>query len=99
MYTEPRHVSPGLPTPWLGWTAVSLPAESKPILAALLVTEELEQASPRQPVGQRGGLLLRARLPQSVQQCGRVDRVVEGDVGGVALGQRGGLLLRACDCS
>jgi hypothetical protein len=60
MYTGPRHVVQIFPPPWLGWTAVSLPAESEPILAALLVTEELEQACPRQSVGQRGGLLLRA---------------------------------------
>ena len=31
---------------------------------------------------QRGGLLLRARLPQAVQQPGHGARVVEGDVGG-----------------
>jgi hypothetical protein len=36
----------------------------------LLLAEEPEQACPRQPLGQRGGLLLRARLPQPVQQRG-----------------------------
>ena len=46
-------------------------------------------------IGQRGDLLLRARLPQPVQQLGHGARVVEGDVGGGAIGQRGDLLLRA----
>ena len=45
--------------------------------------------------GQRGDLLLRARLPQAAQQPGHGARVVEGDVGGGAGGQRGDLLLRA----
>ena len=44
---------------------------------------------------QRGGLLLRARLPQAVQQAGHAARVVEGGVGGGPVGQRGGLLVRA----
>ena len=47
------------------------------------------------PAGQRGGLLVRARLPQAVQQEGHTARVVEGDVGGGPAGQRGGLLVRA----
>ena len=47
-------------------------------------------------LGQRGDLLLRARLPQAVQQHGHGARVVEGDVGGgIAVEQRGDLLLRA----
>ncbi len=46
-------------------------------------------------LGQRGDLLLRARLPQAAQQLGHGVRVVEGDVGGGAVGQRGDLLLRA----
>ena len=41
-----------VPAPWLGWAAVSLPAEPEPILAVLLLGEELEHACPRQPVGQ-----------------------------------------------
>jgi hypothetical protein len=50
-------------------------------------------------LGQRGGLLLRARLPQAGQQLGHSVRVVEGGVGGGITGQqRGGLLLRACAC-
>ena len=44
---------------------------------------------------QRGGLLVRARLPQAVQQAGHAVRVVEGGVGGGPAGQRGGLLVRA----
>ena len=44
---------------------------------------------------QRGGLFLRARLPQAVQQPGHSVRVVEGNAGGGALGQRGDLLMRA----
>jgi hypothetical protein len=35
-----------------------------------LLEEELEHACPREPTCQRGGLLLRARLPQAVQQAG-----------------------------
>jgi hypothetical protein len=60
-----------------------------------LLAEELEQACLRQALGQRGGLLLGACLPQSVQQEGHAARVIESDVSGGALGQRGGLLLRA----
>ena len=49
-----------------------------------------------QPTCQRGGLLLRARLPQAVQQPGHGARVVEGGVGGgITSQQLGGLLLRA----
>ena len=48
------------------------------------------------PAGQRGGLLVRARRPQAVQQAGHGGRVVEGGVGGWVTGQqRGGLLVRA----
>ena len=83
------------PPPRPGWAAISLPAEPEPILTILLLAEKPEQASPRQPPGQRGGLLLRARLPQPGQQPGHAVQVVEGDVGGGASGQRGGLLLRA----
>ena len=82
------------PSPWPGRAAVSLSAKSEPILAALLLAEELEQACSRQPLGQRGGLLLRASLPQAVQQPSYASRAVEGDVGGGASGQRGDLLLR-----
>jgi hypothetical protein len=83
------------PSPWFSWAAVSLPAEPEPILAAFLLEEELEHARPRQALGQRGGLLLRARLPQADQQPGHA-QAVEGGVGGGLTGQqRGGLLLRA----
>ena len=44
---------------------------------------------------QRGGLLVRARRPQAVQQAGHAARVVEGGVGGGPARQRGGLLVRA----
>ena len=47
-------------------------------------------------VQQRGDLLLRACLPQPLQQQGHVVRVAERDLGGGAVGQRGQLLLRAC---
>ena len=40
-----------VPVPWRGGAAVSLPAEPKPVLAALLLEELLEHADPRQPVG------------------------------------------------
>jgi len=60
---------------------------------ALLLEEEPEHAGCRQPIGQRGGLVLRARLPQPVQQQGHAVRVVEGGMGGGPAGQRGGLVL------
>ena len=44
---------------------------------------------------QRGGLLVRARLPQAIQQSGHAVWVVDGGVGGSPVGQRGGLLVRA----
>ena len=82
------------PGPSPSWAAVSLPAEPELILAALLLAEELEHACPRQSVGKRGGLLLRARRPQAAQQAGHGVRVVEGDVGGgITAQQRGGLVL------
>jgi|GEM_PF-5357436 hypothetical protein len=60
----------GFPSPWHGWTAVSLPAKPEPILTVFLLTEELEQACPWQPVGQRGGLLPR-RVMTTAQGPGR----------------------------
>jgi hypothetical protein len=69
--TEPGPASVQIfPAPWPSWAAISLPAEPEPILAVLLLEEELEHACPREPTCQRGGLLLRARLPQAVQQAG-----------------------------
>ena len=47
------------------------------------------------PAGQRRGLLVRARVPQAVQQAGHAARAVEGGAGGPAGQQRGGLLVRA----
>ena len=44
---------------------------------------------------QRGGLLVRARPPQAVQQESHSARLVEGGVGGGPAGQRVGLLVRA----
>ena len=38
------------------------------------------------PVGQRGGLFVRARLLQAIQQDAHAVRVVEGDVGGWVTG-------------
>ena len=49
----------------------------------------------RIPGQQRGGLLVRARLPQAVQQLGHADRVVEGGVGG---GSRASSAA-ACSCA
>src|ERR1700728_3314855 len=49
----------------------------EPILMVLLLAEELEHACPGQAVDQRGGLLLRARLPQPVHQPGHAVRAVE----------------------
>jgi hypothetical protein len=47
-----------------------------------LFAEQLEHSSCRQPVGQRGGLFICARIPQAVQQEGHGARVVEGSTGG-----------------
>ena len=57
--TPPAALIQVFPAPRLGWAAISLPAKPEPILAVLLLMEELEHARPRQPVGQRGSLLLR----------------------------------------
>lgn len=46
-----------------------------PVLAS---AEEPEQACPWQPLGQRGGLLLRTRLPRAVRQHGRAARLSRG---------------------
>ena len=69
-----------------------------------LGAEQMEQSFAGQPIGQRGDLVLRAGLPQAVQQPGDTGQVAEqvaeaekvagGDVGG-ALDQRGDLLLLA----
>src|SRR5689334_2005566 len=56
------------PAPWRGRAAVDLPPETELILVALLLEEEPEHAGCRQPVGQRGGLVMRARRPQPAQQ-------------------------------
>jgi hypothetical protein len=49
---------------------------------AFLLEKEPEHTGHRQPTYQRGGLLVRAGLPQVVQQGGHGVRVVEGGVGG-----------------
>jgi hypothetical protein len=64
------------PVPWLGWAAISLPAEPELILRIPLLAEELKHSRPRQPAGQRGDLLGRARLPQAAQQAGHIVRAV-----------------------
>src|SRR6516165_9940728 len=84
-----------IPSPRPGWAAISLPAEPEPIRIALLLEEKLEHAFPWQPLGQRGGLLLRARIPQAVQQPDHGARVIEGGVLSGATRQHGDLLLRA----
>jgi hypothetical protein len=76
--------------------ATGLPSETELIRGAVLLEEEPEHAGRRQPTCQRGGLLVRARFPQAVQQAGHGGRVVKGDVRGGPVGQRGGLLVRAC---
>jgi len=70
------------PAPWRGWGAVGLPSETELIRKVFLLKKELEHADRRQPVGQRGGLLVRPGLPQAVQQPGHAERVIEGGVGG-----------------
>jgi hypothetical protein len=63
---------------WRGRGAVGLPAETELIRGAFLLEEELEHAGRRPSSCQRGGLLVRACLPQPVQQIARAVRVVEG---------------------
>jgi len=65
-----------------------------------LLAEEVELACPRQPLGQRSGLLAPARLLQAFEQAfqrwrpDRRARVIEGDAGGrIAAQQRSGLAL------
>ena len=50
---------------------------------------------PVSSTGQRGGLLVRARLPQGIQQADHAAPIVEEDVGGGPVGQRGGLVAGA----
>ncbi len=54
----------------------------EPIMPTVMVKYGLSSTGRRQPIGQRGGLVVRARLPQAVQQAGHAVRVVEGGVGG-----------------
>ena len=62
----------------------------------ILFEEQPEHAGCRQPGGQRGGLLIRARLPQPAQQGGHAARIIKGNAGvGVPGQQRGGLLIRS----
>jgi len=58
--------------------AVGLPSETELIRGAFLLEEEPGHAGRRQSSCQRGGLLVRACLPQPVQQAGHAARVVEG---------------------
>ena len=85
-----------IPAPWLGWAAMSLSAETEPILAVVLLAEEPEQACAWQSVDQHGGLFLRARLPQAVQRLGHTGaEVVDRGVGGGVDSQGGDLFLTA----
>jgi hypothetical protein len=58
--------------------AVGLPSGTELIRGAFLLGEEPEHAGRRQSSCLRGGLLVRACLPQPVQQAGHAVRVVEG---------------------
>ena len=75
-------ISPGLPSPMARPGCRRPPVRNGTDPRAFLLEEELEHAGRRQPVCQRGGLLVRARLPQAAQQPGHAVRVVEGGVGG-----------------
>jgi len=73
------------PVPRRGWGAVGLLAGPEPIREAFLLEEEPEHAGR----GQRGGLLVRARLAQAAQQSGHAVRAVEGGVpGGIGFTMR-----------
>jgi hypothetical protein len=74
------------PAPWRGWGAVGLASETELIRGAVLLEEAPEHADRRQPTRQRGGLLMRARRLQAVQQPGHGVQVVEGGVGGRVAG-------------
>jgi hypothetical protein len=49
-------------------------------LIASLFAEQIEQSFAGEPIGQRGDLVLRARLPERVQRAGDAVRVTEGGV-------------------
>ena len=57
-----------VPAPRLGWAAISLSAKAEPILAVVLLAEELEHAYARQSVDQYCDLFMRACHPQALQQ-------------------------------
>lgn len=71
-------INPGLPSPMARPVCLGLPSETELIRGAFLLEEELEHAGRRQSSCQRGDLLVRACLPQPVQQAGHAVRVVEG---------------------
>lgn len=71
-------INPGLPSPMARPVCLGLPSETELIRGAVLLEEELEHAGRRQSSCQRGDLLVRACLPQPVQQAGHAVRVVEG---------------------
>ena len=52
------------PAPWRGWSAVDLTSETELIHRPFCFEEEPEHVGCRRPVGQGGGLLVCARLPQ-----------------------------------
>ena len=59
--TQPGHVSPDLPIK-VRLGCRQPPAEPEPILAVLLPAEDPEQAVPRPPLGQCGGLKVHVTL-------------------------------------
>jgi hypothetical protein len=90
------------PSPRLSRAPINVSPKPVQRLVVSLRAEQIEQAFARQPIGQHGGLLLRAYLPQAVEQPGNaltVDRIQKemttryGDVLGGAIGQRGDLVL------
>jgi hypothetical protein len=94
-YIEEQPSGQVFPAPWRGRGAIGLAAETELIYETFLLEKEPEPARCRQAVCQGRGLLVRAGLPEAVQQACRVVRVIEGGVGGGPAGQRRGLLMRA----
>ncbi len=77
---------PGLPSRWRGRGAVGLPSETELIRGAFLLEEEPGHAGRRQSSCQCGGLLVRACLPQPVQQAAAMSVTGSGAPGGSSTG-------------
>jgi hypothetical protein len=76
-----------------GWGGAAIGFAAEPVSRSAFRVEA-EHPGSWQPVGQQADLLVRANLPQAVQQYGHAVRVIEGGVGGGPGGQFSELLVR-----